>query len=135
MTVFGTALVFAIIMAGASVALASHQVPDESGQSGAEQAGTDRPSVPETAELTTFSGMITDSYCGARHVRYRKLPPAQCAAACMRDGASYVLVNGDRRYKLTGSAKDLSKVLGTRANVTGTLQGDTIAVKSAAPMF
>jgi hypothetical protein len=123
-------LAFAVIMAGASVALASHQVPDESAQ-----AGTDGASAPETTELTTFSGMITDSYCGARHVRYRKLSPAQCAAACIRDGGSYVLVNGDRRYKLSGSHKELSKVLGTRANVTGTLEGDTIVVKSAGPMF
>jgi hypothetical protein len=131
MTVFGAALVFALIMAGASVALASHQGSEEQ----ADQAPSTATTPVRPADLDTFTGMITDSYCGARHVRYPNLPPTQCAAACIRHGASYVLVDGDHRYKLSGSVMALSKILGTRARVTGTLEDDTIVVNSAGPMF
>jgi hypothetical protein len=128
--VFAAALIFAVIIAGASVALASHQISGES-----EPAESNANPAPAPADLTSFSGMITDSYCGARHVRYPNLSPTDCAAACIRNGATYVLVDGDHRYKLTGSEDALSKILGTRASVTGTLQGDTISVRSAGPTF
>jgi len=127
MTVFGTALAFAVIAAGASVALASHQGSDE------EQPQKDSPGKAQPVDLVTFSGMVTDSYCGARHTRYPNLGPTQCAAACIRNGASYVLVDGDHTYTLTGNKTSLNKLLGTRANVTGTREGDTIVVSSAGP--
>ena len=56
---------------------------------------------------------------------------AECARACFRHGASYVLVNGDRRYTLVGGESALSKLAGERANVIGTRQGDAILVNSA----
>ncbi|HJT69707.1 MAG TPA: hypothetical protein VJ731_05880 [Terriglobales bacterium] len=134
MTTFGAALVFAAIMAGASVALADHQTA----VAAEEQAGTGPSNDPDTKdaqpELTTLKGMITDSHCGARHMRRSNLSPSNCAAMCIRTGAHYLLVNGDHRYKLNGDANSLSKLLGTRASVTGTLQGDTIEVNSAAPI-
>lgn len=123
-TVFGAALAFAVIMAGASVALASHQESERS---------EEQPKQSDHVDLVTFNGMITDSVCGARHVRYRNLPSAQCAAACIRHGAHYVLVDGDHRFALTGNKESLQKLVGTRANVTGTLDGDTIVVSSAGP--
>jgi hypothetical protein len=80
---------------------------------------------------TSFSGMITDSHCGARHMRNTHQNSAECARACFRHGASYVLVDGDRRYTLVGGEADLSKLAGERANVVGTLQGNAILVNSA----
>jgi hypothetical protein len=133
LSVFGTALVFALIVAGGSVALAGHESSEQAQNSSEIQ--DQQPAQPSHSESTTFSGMITDSYCGARHRRYPNLTPTQCAAACIRHGEHYILVNGDHRYTLTGSNDSLGKLLGTRANVTGTLQGDTIVVSSAAPMF
>jgi hypothetical protein len=133
LTVCGTALAFALIVAGASVALASHEVPEQA-QSSA-QVQEQQPAQPPRSDLTTFSGMITDSVCGARHRRYPNLPPTECAAACIRNGAHFVLIDGDHRYVLNGSNESLEKLLGTRANVTGIRQGDTIEVTSAAPMF
>ena len=79
--------------------------------------------------------MITDSYCGARHLRSSHQSPAECARTCVRRGASYVLVDGNRRYQLTGGDDTLGRLAGQRANVTGTRQGDTIMVNSAAPVL
>jgi hypothetical protein len=127
LAVMGTALALAVIVAGGSVALASHQVSDEV-QSAA-------PVGPNTPAGTTFAGVVTDSRCGARHLRNSHLSPAECARGCVRKGASYVLVDGEHRYTLTGKEEILSKLAGTRVNVTGTRQGDTILVNSAAPVF
>jgi hypothetical protein len=139
-TVFGVALAFALIMAGASVALAGHQNSEESQQQeqaiappAAEEAHPAEESHP--ADLTTFSGMITDSYCGARHRRRSNLNSSECAARCIRRGASYVLVAGDHRYNLSGAQDSLSKLVGTRANISGTREGDSISVTTAEPMF
>ena len=127
LAVMGSALALAVIIAGGSVALASHQVSDEI------QNAT--PTAPNTPAGTTFSGLVTDSRCGARHLRNSHLSPSECARACVRKGASYVLVNGERRYTLTGDEDMLGKLAGTRVNVTGTRQNDTILVSSAASLF
>ena len=125
----GTALVFAIIVAGGAVALASHQ-----------EATSDHPenALPQTTSQlggTRFTGMITDSHCGARHMRNSHLSTAECTQACVRKGASYILVDGDRHYMLIGGEESLSKLAGERANILGTLQGDAILVNSAAALF
>lgn len=154
MTAVGAALVFAIIVAGGSVALASHQsasteelqedtaVPQNSAQvqnNATIPQHSDQqdqpPADPQHSDLTSFSGLITDSYCGARHQRHSNLTPEDCARACIRNGAIYVLVNGHHRYNLSGNEEALNKLLGTRATVTGTLQGETISVSSAGPQL
>jgi hypothetical protein len=124
-TTLGAALVFAVIVAGGSVALASHQNP--------EAAQDNAPTVPQHSDLETFTGMVTDSHCGARHLRHTNLAPAECAAVCIRKGAAYILVNGHHRYILSGDEPSLKKLLGTRATVTGRLEGDTIQVNSSGP--
>jgi hypothetical protein len=153
-TAVGAALVFAIIVAGGSVALASHQsastqelqedaaVPQnftEAQNNSVAQQHSDQqdqtPANPQRSDLSTFSGLITDSYCGARHQRRSNLTPEDCARACIRNGATYVLVNGHHRYTLSGNEESLNKLLGTRATVNGTLQGETISVTSAGPQL
>jgi hypothetical protein len=153
MTALAAALVFAIIVAGGSVALASHQSASADdfqqdaavSQNSAElqneartQQHSDQqdqaPAGPHS-DLSSFSGLITDSYCGARHQRRSKLTPEDCARACIRNGATYVLVNGHHRYNLSGDEESLNKLLGTRATVTGILQGQTISVSSAGPQL
>jgi hypothetical protein len=152
-TVSGAALVFAIIVAGGSVALASHQSeaaeeiqqdaaapqnPADLKTAGAPQHSDQQdqsPAEPQRPDVTSFSGLITDSYCGARHQRHSNLTPEDCARLCIRNGASYVLVNGHHRYHLSGNKESLNKLLGTRATVTGTLDGDTIEVSSVGPQM
>lgn len=128
LTAFAAALAFALILAGGSVALASHQVGDSEEGSGVSQATP----APQAGTIK-FTGMITDSHCGARHMRKSNMTSADCARACYRKGASYELVNGARHYTLIGGEPALDKLVGERASVTGNLQGDTIIVDSAAP--
>ena len=128
LTGLAVALGFALVIAGGSVALASHQGVGEDSKEMAPTTG-----APQTG--ATFSGMITDSHCGARHMRKSNMTAAQCAEACYRKGASYILIDGNRRYTLIGGEGALSKLLGERAKVTGNLQDDTIIVDSAAPLM
>jgi len=156
MTALAAALVFAIIVAGGSVALASHRsasaeqiqeeapaipqnsavmqnsapaVPQHSDQQ--DQA----PAAPQHSDLTTFTGLVTDSRCGARHQRHSGMTPEDCARDCIRNGGTYILVNGDHRYILSGGEESLNKLLGTRATIVGTLDGGTISVTSAGPQL
>ena len=135
LTALGAALAFASIIAGGAVALASHQdsALQNSGASQKNLPATHAPLLP-TPVAATFNGVITDSYCGARHRRGSQQSPAECARACVRKGATYVLVDGDRRYQLAGQDDALDRLAGQRANVTGTLEGSAIAVTSAAPI-
>lgn len=77
-----------------------------------------------------FSGVITDSQCGARHPQESGKSPAECTLACVRNGGKYALVNGDRKYALDGNADELSHWAGQRATLAGTRSGDTIKVTS-----
>jgi hypothetical protein len=119
-------LALATIVAGASVALASHRA-----EGIAEEGREVTPATPAPGAGTTFSGIVTDSHCGARHMRSSHQNAAECARACFRRGASFVLVDGDRRYTLVGSEATLSKLAGARVNIIGTRQGEAILVNSA----
>lgn len=119
-------LAFATIVAAASVALVSHRAERVADGEREVTQATPGPQVG-----TTFTGMVTDSRCGARHMRSSHQNAAECARACVRRGASYVLVDGDRRYTLVGGETNLSKLVGERVTVIGTRQGDTILVNSA----
>jgi len=127
-TVLATSLAFATIVAGASVALADHRADAASGDG--ERAISPATPNPQPAD-SAFSGVVTDSHCGARHMRNSHQNASECARACFRRGASYVLVDGDHRYTLVGAESDLSKLAGERAHVIGTLQGNAILVNAA----
>ncbi len=89
--------------------------------------------LPAIAAATqTFTGKVSDAMCGAKHEE--GIDPATCVRACVNKGAKYALVVGDKVYTLDTSsqaAKDeLNKLAWQQAKVTGTANGDTIAVKS-----
>jgi hypothetical protein len=107
----------AILFAGGAAAFASDPQQVQKSDAVAEQK---------------FSGMITDSQCGARHDQSTGKRPADCARMCVRKGAKYVLVNGDQKNILVGNEVELDHLAGQRATVTGTLNGDTIKVSSVA---
>ena len=122
------ALAFAMIMAGASVALASHQSEVV--------AQISPPSIqgpPDENTAPSFSGIITDSRCGARHVRNSDESSSQCARRCVRNGAHYLLIDGDQKYVLTGQHEMLERFAGERVSVTGARQGSRIVVTSVVP--
>ena len=84
------------------------------------------------SDANTFVGIISDSFCGPRH----KLPDKsaeECTRSCQRKGASYVLVAGEKIYRLGGHANDLGFLAGQKAKVIGSLQGDKIVVGSVIP--
>jgi hypothetical protein len=80
----------------------------------------------------TFTGVVSDSMCGAKHM----MPgdAVGCAHACLKQGSKYALVVGDKVYTLETSDKvateELDKRIGQTAKVSGTANGDTIQVNS-----
>ncbi len=84
------------------------------------------------ASMATFAGIITDSRCRARHSMKSGKSPAECARACVRNGAHYVLVDGEKNHLLDGDARLFEERAGERVEVVGLLEGDTIKVKTLA---
>jgi endonuclease YncB( thermonuclease family) len=80
----------------------------------------------------TFTGEVSDSMCGAKHMMEGSA--AECTRACVGKGSKYALVVGDKVYTLDASDKatlsELDQLAGEQAKVVGTVDGDTIAVKS-----
>lgn len=83
------------------------------------------------ADANTFIGLVSDSNCGPRH-KLRDKSAEECTRTCQRAGAGYVLVAGEKIYKLKGNANDLAVLAGQKAKITGTLQGDMITVNGVA---
>ena len=121
-TALATALGLAILITGATLAFAGGKKSFNSSSSQAASVAPDR----------TYAGVITDSACRARHVKDSGKSPAECARTCVRKGAQYTLVDGERSYLLEGNATDVEKLAGQRAKITGTLDGSTIKVTSIA---
>ena len=118
------ALGLAILIASATVALAIAQSLKLPSSHPNQQVN---PS-PEQS----FSGVVTDSRCGARHAKNSGKSPAECARACIRDGMQYTLVDGEKVYALHGQMADLDSLAGQRTTVVGILDGSTIQVSSIA---
>lgn len=77
----------------------------------------------------TLSGKISDVMCGASHEGMpKKMTDRECTQDCASKGAQYVLVSGDKTYKLTNHASDLKAHAGERVTITGDVQGDTVRV-------
>ena len=89
------------------------------------------------AKAKTFTGKVSDSMCGAKHME--SSDDAGCTRACVGKGAKYALVSGDKVYTLDTSDKaalaTLDKQAGANVTVTGTENGSTITVTkvTAAP--
>ena len=80
----------------------------------------------------TFTGKVSDAMCGATHSEGGD--PATCVRVCVKKGANYALVVGDKVYTLQTSNQanldELDKLAWEQATVTGTANGDVITVKS-----
>ena len=83
----------------------------------------------------TLTGQVSDAMCGAKH---EEMPgkPAECTRACIKHGAKYALVVGDKVYTLETSDKatldKLNDLAGAMAKVSGEVDGTTVTVKSVA---
>lgn len=122
-TSFMLALGFATVGISAALAFAkaqSQNLPAEKVQAAAEQQ--------------SFSGVLTCSICGAKHDKRMNQGAAGCTKICLKKGAHYALVDGDKVYKLQGSDEYLDQYAGERVTLSGTLDGDTIHVNAGDAM-
>jgi uncharacterized protein (DUF2147 family) len=81
----------------------------------------------------TMNGKISDAMCGAKHAEGehdgKKMTDAECVEACLKHGAKYVFVSGDKVYKIAN--QDLAGIkanAGKNVTVTGETKGDTITI-------
>jgi hypothetical protein len=149
-TTLAAALGFGFLFAAGSVAFAVAQSSHVSDEKQPPATHFSRPSIDKDTEANVsahsqlkrvddngasgkiFAGMVTDSHCGARHSMKSGKSPAECARSCVRNGAHYVLVDGEKNHMLEGDAVHLEKLAGERVEVVGMLEGDTIKIKSVA---
>lgn len=86
-------------------------------------------SLAAPAAPKTFTGNISDSMCGLKHM----MPGGDkvCTQACIKEGAKYVLADeaAKKVYQLSDQDK-AAQFPGEKVTVTGTLKGDTIKVES-----
>jgi hypothetical protein len=111
------ALALAVVFTGASAVLAA---------AAPATAAAEEPNTVTPQPI--FLGVISDDQCGARHDKDSGKSPTECTLACVRNGAKYSLVNGDKRYALEGNADELSRWASQRVTIAGTRSGDTIKV-------
>jgi len=88
--------------------------------------------APPTDHQQTYVGMVTCSRCFAKHSAKIGATATDCARVCIRDGANFTFVNGDRTYLLEGDPAALKRVAGQRVQIVGALNGVTITVASVA---
>ena len=78
------------------------------------------------AAAQTWTGSISDSACGARHMA--GMAARNCTEVCVKQGSSHVLVSQRKVYKLEDPGKVVAAHAGHTVNLTGEMTGDTIAV-------
>jgi hypothetical protein len=72
-----------------------------------------------------MNGYISDSKCGAKGA---KDAHADCAASCVKGGASPVFVTGGKVYKIDDASK-VADHIGHKVTIVGELKGDTVKVE------
>jgi hypothetical protein len=80
------------------------------------------------AQGSTWTGVVSDSHCGAKHSMASDAA-ATCVAKCVEGGAKYVLVSGDKVYQLMPQDK-FSDFAGKSVKVAGTEKDGAITVTS-----
>ena len=80
----------------------------------------------------TITGIVTDSRCGARHL---KADSAQCVRACVAQGAKYVLENGKTLYQLS-DPRGADRYAAREVKVIGVLEDGArnLKIKSIEPL-
>jgi hypothetical protein len=87
-----------------------------------------------TAQADTFTGVITDTMCGAKHGMMKNQPDDQCVKMCTKGQSTYALFDGTNVIKLSDQ-KTPAKFAAQKVKVTGTLDArtNTIKVSSVEP--
>jgi len=77
----------------------------------------------------TFTGVLSDSMCGGKHMLPGKTD-AECTRECIKANSKYGLLVDKKVYTLSGSLREAPSLAGKQVRITGEKSGDTIAVKS-----
>ena len=87
--------------------------------------------VSTGAAPETWTGQISDSHCGAKHMAMegKKTTDRECTQMCIKGGEKYVFVSKDKVYQIADQ-KDaaLATHAGHTVLLTGEMKGDTITV-------
>lgn len=103
------------------------------GQALEAQTVTAKQQTQPAAGENAFTGVISDSMCGATHMAKDK-SAAECTRMCVQQGQKYALVVGKKVYTLQGHEAELDKLAGQRVSIKGTASGDTLTVNSVMPV-
>ena len=76
----------------------------------------------------TFTGVITDTMCGADHSHMGIKPDSKCVRECVRSGSKYALWDGKKLYTLSDQQTP-EKFAAERVKITGTLFEKTGIIK------
>ncbi len=72
----------------------------------------------------TYTGVVTDTMCGANHSMMGVKPDSKCVRECVKAGSKYGLLVGDKVYTLSDQ-KTPEQFAGAKVKVTGTLDAKT----------
>ena len=86
----------------------------------------------------TLKGQISDGMCGKNHASMGEMGknPKSCTAGCVKAGAKYVFLSGDKVYEIKNqSFATLATNAGGNVELTGDLDrdGKTLTVTKIAP--
>lgn len=80
----------------------------------------------------TLTGVVSDSMCGKTH-DMKNMSAAQCTRMCVKGGASFALVVGNKVIDLRGHSEELNKYAAQKVTVRGTMHGKDLLVESVKP--
>ena len=88
--------------------------------------------VPAFAAPQTWTGTISDSMCGAKHIEGEhgmKVSDQACTEMCVKKGATYVFVSDGKVLTIANQHfKGLARQAGAMVKLTGELKDDTVTV-------
>ena len=82
------------------------------------------------SSAATFTGVITDTMCGAKHTMVKDQSDADCIKMCLKGSSQYALYDGKDVLKLSDQKKPAA-FAAQRVKVTGTLDAKTRTIKVA----
>jgi hypothetical protein len=86
--------------------------------------------VGSIASAQTFTGVITDTMCGAKHGMMKNQPDDQCVKMCTAGSGEYALFDGKEVVKLSDQ-KTPARFAAQRVRVTGTYDKKSKTIKVA----
>jgi hypothetical protein len=76
----------------------------------------------------TFTGVVTETMCGAKHTMMKDQPDDKCIQMCVKGSSEYALFDGQNVFTLSDQKKP-AKFSAQKVKVTGTLDPKTKTIK------